>query len=84
MGVAMDRLTAEIAGAHQALQKSEGFNLRRGFNTTLVVIASVFWLAAMGALMYVAHRISQPVQHLTQGLTRGLYTSIPSCNVQGW
>jgi two-component system, NtrC family, nitrogen regulation sensor histidine kinase NtrY len=68
MGVSMDRLTAEIAGAHQALQKSQAFNLRRGFNTTLVVVASALWLAAMGALIYVAHRISQPVQQLTQGL----------------
>jgi hypothetical protein len=61
MGVGMDRLTAQIAGAHQAMQKSQARNLRRGFNTTLVLMASALWLAALGTLMYVAHRISQPV-----------------------
>ncbi len=66
----MNGLTAQIQGAHQALEKSQAHNLRRGFNTTLVLVASALWLAAMGALVYLAHRISQPVQQLTQGLKK--------------
>jgi len=68
MGIAMDDLTDQIAGAHQALEKSQARNLRRGFNTTLLLVASALWLGALGALMFLAHRISQPVQQLTQGL----------------
>ena len=68
MGIAMDDLTDQIAGAQQALEKSQARNLRRGFNTTLLLVASALWLAALGGLMYLAYRISQPVQQLTQGL----------------
>lgn len=68
MGIAMDDLTEQIARAHQALNRSEARNLRRGFSTTLLVVASVLWLAALGALVFLAARISRPVQQLTQGL----------------
>lgn len=68
MGIAMDDLTDQIAHAHQALNRSQAHNLRHGFNTTLLVVASVLWLAALGALVFLAARISRPVQQLTQGL----------------
>ena len=68
MGVAMDDLTEQIARAHRALNHSEARDLRRGFNTTLLLVASALWMAALGALVYLAARISRPVQQLTQGL----------------
>ncbi|HLH40841.1 MAG TPA: HAMP domain-containing protein [Bryobacteraceae bacterium] len=68
MGVAMDDLTDRIAQAHQALNRSEARNLRRGFSATLLLVASTLWLAALSALIFLAHRISRPVQQLTQGL----------------
>jgi len=68
MAIPMDDLTDQIARAHQVLNRSEARNLRRGFNTTLLLVASALWLAALGALVFLAARISRPVRQLTQGL----------------
>jgi len=70
IGVALGTLTNEYASARQALQTSEGRDFRRGFSRTLLLVAAALWLAALGALIYLAHRISRPVQQLTQGLGR--------------
>jgi two-component system nitrogen regulation sensor histidine kinase NtrY len=70
MGVAMSDLTARYAEARDALQRSNVHDFRRGFRGTLIAIASALWLAALGAMVFLAHRISQPVQELTEGLGR--------------
>jgi two-component system nitrogen regulation sensor histidine kinase NtrY len=70
MAVAMEDLTAQYAAARAALRNSEAHDIRRGFNSTLLVVVTVVWLCSLGALIYLAHRISQPVQQLTQGLRR--------------
>ncbi len=64
MGVKMGDLRREIARAGR-VQESD---LRRGFSRTLLAVASVLWLAALGALVFLAARISRPVRRLTQGL----------------
>ena len=64
MGLRMDDLTKEIAQTHQVLD----VDLRRGLSRTLLAVASVLWLAAIGALVFLAARISRPVRKLTQGL----------------
>jgi two-component system nitrogen regulation sensor histidine kinase NtrY len=68
MGVAMSDLTARYAEAREALQRANVQDMRRGFRWTLIAVASALWLAALGALIYLAHRISKPVQELTEGL----------------
>src|SRR6266851_1153264 len=68
MGVAMDDLTSQYADARQALQTSVARDFLRGFSRTLLAVAAVLWLAALAALIYLAHRISRPVQQLTEGL----------------
>ena len=70
MPVAMGRLTREIAEARQALDRSSVRDLRRGFGGPLLLVASALWLGALGALIYLAARISRPVQELTEGLGR--------------
>jgi len=70
MGVEMQHLQDQIAAAKQALETPLMFNLREGFSRTLLSIAAVLWLAALGALIFLAARISRPVQELTQGLGR--------------
>lgn len=68
IGVPMRELSAQIAEARLALQTSQVRDVRRGFSGTLLVVASALWLAALGALIFLAHRISRPVRQLTQGL----------------
>jgi nitrogen fixation/metabolism regulation signal transduction histidine kinase len=70
MGVAMDDLTDQIAAARAALRASAVHDVRRGFNSTLLLVMSMVWLSSLAALVYLAHRISRPVQQLTQGLRR--------------
>ncbi len=70
MGIAMDDLTDQYASAREALRTSSAHDVRRGFNSVLILIVSAVWLVSLGALIYLAHRISHPVQQLTQGLKR--------------
>jgi len=64
MGVKMGDLRRQIARAGR-VQESD---FRRGFSRTLLAVASVLWLAALGALVFLAAHISRPVRRLTQGL----------------
>src|SRR5579863_220690 len=64
MGVRMSDLRRQIARAGR-VQESD---FRRGFSRTLLAVASVLWLLALGALVFLAARISRPVRRLTQGL----------------
>jgi len=64
IGVAMEDLTRQIAQARPAQVRK----FRRGFIGALLAVAAALWLASLGALIYLAHRISRPVQELTQGL----------------
>jgi nitrogen fixation/metabolism regulation signal transduction histidine kinase len=70
IGVSMSEITQRIADAREALPSSEGRDFRRGFSRTLLAVAAVLWMLALGAMIYVSHRISRPVQQLTQGLGR--------------
>lgn len=65
MGVKMGDLRRQIARAGR-VQESD---FRRGFSRTLLAVAAVLWLLALGALVFLAARISRPVQRLTQGLS---------------
>jgi two-component system, NtrC family, nitrogen regulation sensor histidine kinase NtrY len=70
MGVAMEDLTTHYRAAKGALQRTNVRDFRRGFRGALIAVASALWLAALGALVFLAHRISRPVQELTEGLRR--------------
>ncbi len=66
LGVKLGDLRKQIARV-STIQESD---LRRGFSRTLLAIAAVLWLAALGALIFLAARISRPVRNLTEGLSR--------------
>ena len=68
MAIAMGDLQREIGQARQALDNSAVRDLRRGFSGPLLLVTSALWLAALGGLIYLAARISRPVQQLTEGL----------------
>jgi len=66
--VAMDRLTREIREARRAVEEANERDLRRGIKRTYVLLAAAIWLASLGMLVFLAHRISRPIQELTTGL----------------
>jgi nitrogen fixation/metabolism regulation signal transduction histidine kinase len=68
MAIDMGDLQREIGQARQALDKSAVRDLRRGFSGPLLLVTSALWLAALCGLIYLAARISRPVQQLTEGL----------------
>ena len=68
-GIAMERLTREIGHARVLAGAVRERDLRRGFKLTYLLLASSFWVLALALLVYLAHRISRPIQQLTAGLS---------------
>jgi len=66
--VGMDRLAREIGHARALAEAVRERDLRRGFKLTYLLAAASFWLVALALLVYLAHRISRPIQQLTAGL----------------
>ena len=67
--VGMERLSRQYREARAAVERARGRDLRRGFTLTYVVIAVSIWLTALALLVYLAYRVSRPIQQLTAGLS---------------
>ena len=67
--VGMERLSRQYREARAAVERAQGRDLRRGFTLTYVLIAVSIWLTALALLVYLAHRVSRPIQQLTAGLS---------------
>jgi two-component system nitrogen regulation sensor histidine kinase NtrY len=68
--VAMDRLAHQIRDASAFVSTVNERDLRRGFRLAYIFLAASFWLVSLALLVYLAHRISRPIQQLTAGLTQ--------------
>ena len=69
--VKLNRLAREIGTARALVRDStQTHDWRRGLKLAYILLAASFWLVSLGLLIYLAHRISQPIQQLTAGLTR--------------
>jgi two-component system, NtrC family, nitrogen regulation sensor histidine kinase NtrY len=68
-GIRMEALSAELARTREVLGASRSRDLRRGLTLTLVLMVSLVSLASLVPLVYVAHRVSLPIQQLTAGLS---------------
>ena len=64
-GVGMTQISEQYARARALV----GRDLRRGFTYTFLLLTGAIWVLAFLALIYVADRISRPIQQLTTGLT---------------
>jgi nitrogen fixation/metabolism regulation signal transduction histidine kinase len=62
-------LRSQIAKARELVDVARERDLRRGIQLTYILAASSFWLLSLALLVYMAHRISRPIQQLTRGLT---------------
>jgi two-component system, NtrC family, nitrogen regulation sensor histidine kinase NtrY len=68
-GIHMEELSAEFQRTRDLVGSIEARDLRRGFTLTLLLLISVVWLISLAPLVFIAHRLSQPIQELTAGLT---------------
>jgi two-component system nitrogen regulation sensor histidine kinase NtrY len=68
-GIRMEQLSAELRQTRELVESIEGRDLRRGFTLTLLLLLGTAWLLSLVPLIVIAHRISQPIQQLTAGLT---------------
>ena len=68
-GIQMEQLSAELRRTRALVESMEGRDLRRGFTLTLLLLLGAAWLVSLAPLLFIAHRVSQPIQQLTAGLT---------------
>ncbi len=64
----MERITQQYRDARELVQQAKARDLRRGFTITLIVVVAAIWVVSFVWLIYVANRMSQPIQRLTSGL----------------
>ncbi len=66
----MNRLDREIRDSGSLVRAVQDNDLPRGLRLTYLLLASVLWVVALIALVYIADRIGRPIQALTLGLGR--------------
>jgi two-component system nitrogen regulation sensor histidine kinase NtrY len=69
LNVKMDQLTSAIRHGLGLAADAKDRDLRRGFKLYYILAATLFWLVSLALLVYLAHRVSRPIQQLTAGLT---------------
>src|SRR5262249_36738933 len=69
-GIGMDRVEQEIRGARVLVDSARSHDLRRGVRLVYIVLAAAFWAVSLTLLVYLAHRVSRPIQQLTAGLSQ--------------
>lgn len=67
--IRMQELSAAFRRTRDLVGSIEARDLRRGFMLTLLLLIAVVWLISLVPLIFIAHRISRPIQELTAGLT---------------
>jgi two-component system nitrogen regulation sensor histidine kinase NtrY len=70
LGLELARLRTEIGDARVLVDAAKEYDLRRGSMLAYLLAASTIWLVSLGLLVYLAHRVSRPIQQLTAGLTQ--------------
>jgi nitrogen fixation/metabolism regulation signal transduction histidine kinase len=68
-GLRMDQLASELRETRQIVESIESRDLHRGFTLTLLLLLATAWTVSLVPLLYIAHRVSRPIQDLTAGLT---------------
>jgi nitrogen fixation/metabolism regulation signal transduction histidine kinase len=69
-GVQMQELTRQYRRARAQVESIQQSDLRRGYTYTLVLLSVIVWIVALGSMIYMASRISRPIQDLTAGMHR--------------
>lgn len=67
-GVRMAEVTQQYRQARSQVEKLQQRDLRRGFTYALILLSTVIWLISLASVIYLANRISSPIQEMTAGL----------------
>ena len=67
LSIGMDSLTDQYRKARDLVDKSETASLQ-GFTWVYVLLTAMIWIASAACLIYIARRISHPMEQLTAGL----------------
>jgi len=70
LGIGMKRLARQYGEARAAVERANSRDLRRGFKLVYALLAASIWLVFLVLLVYLADRVSRPIQQLTEGLTK--------------
>lgn len=66
----MDDLSNEYREARKLVQLAQERDLERGFTTTLLLLVISVWFVSFVWMIYLANRVSRPIQQLTAGLAQ--------------
>jgi nitrogen fixation/metabolism regulation signal transduction histidine kinase len=67
--VRMDEITSQYRNARELVDLAKARDLRRGLTTTLIVLVAGIWIVSLAWLIYLATRMSHPIQQITTGLS---------------
>jgi nitrogen fixation/metabolism regulation signal transduction histidine kinase len=62
-------LRSQLTAARQTVDVAHERDVWKGMQLTYILAVSAIWLMSLALLVYLAHRISRPIQQLTRGLT---------------
>jgi nitrogen fixation/metabolism regulation signal transduction histidine kinase len=68
-GVSMGKLSTQLRETRRLVNELDARDLRRGFTLTLLLLLGAAWLISLLPLVFIAHRVSQPIRQLTAALT---------------
>jgi two-component system, NtrC family, nitrogen regulation sensor histidine kinase NtrY len=69
-GVRMEAITRQYSKARAQIEELQQRDLRKGYTYTLFLMSTIIWVLAFASIVYLANRISRPIQELTAGLHR--------------
>jgi len=69
-GVDLDQVRREYSQSRGLIQSLSTRDLRRGFFVTGLLVTAAVWILSMVLLVFIAHRISRPIQSLTRGMAQ--------------
>src|SRR5262249_11920025 len=67
--VRMQNIAEQYRRAREIVANARERDLRRGLTITLIILVVAVWIMALVSLVFLAHRISRPIQQLTGGLS---------------
>lgn len=67
--IRLEEITAQYRRARELVETARARDLRKGLMTTLIVLVAGVWIVSLVWLIYLASRMSHPIQQLTSGLS---------------